>query len=110
MLSNPGGFSYRCAPARTPLQSARPSHPTEPMPDTASRPASAAVPDTPRSGTEWGADRSEEHTSELQSPDHLLCRPLLEKKKRNNAIDDIIRSMKQSASTNNMTTLLNTAN
>src|SRR5258708_25330525 len=25
--------------------------------------------------------RSEEHTSELQSPDHLLCRPLLEKKK-----------------------------
>src|SRR5258708_8149045 len=26
-------------------------------------------------------DRSEEHTSELQSPDHLLCRLLLEKKK-----------------------------
>src|SRR5207244_10019637 len=25
--------------------------------------------------------RSEEHTSELQSPDHLVCRPLLEKKK-----------------------------
>src|SRR5207244_8481749 len=24
--------------------------------------------------------RSEEHTSELQSPDHLVCRPLLEKK------------------------------
>src|SRR5207244_10905117 len=23
--------------------------------------------------------RSEEHTSELQSPDHLVCRPLLEK-------------------------------
>src|SRR5258708_13814971 len=29
----------------------------------------------------WG--RSEEHTSELQSPDHLVCRLLLEKK--NNA-------------------------
>src|SRR5258708_17929322 len=28
--------------------------------------------------------RSEEHTSELQSPDHLLCRLLLEKKKNNN--------------------------
>src|SRR5258708_11393959 len=30
-----------------------------------------------------GADahRSEEHTSELQSPDHLVCRLLLEKKK-----------------------------
>src|SRR5438552_11776842 len=26
------------------------------------------------------ADRSEEHTSELQSPDHLVCRLLLEKK------------------------------
>src|SRR5258708_9190522 len=29
------------------------------------------------------ADRSEEHTSELQSPDHLVCRLLLEKKKTN---------------------------
>src|SRR5207244_12159522 len=28
--------------------------------------------------------RSEEHTSELQSPDHLVCRLLLEKKKRKN--------------------------
>src|SRR5258708_29627349 len=27
------------------------------------------------------ARRSEEHTSELQSPDHLVCRLLLEKKK-----------------------------
>src|SRR5258708_22546023 len=31
----------------------------------------------------WAASdgRSEEHTSELQSPDHLVCRLLLEKKK-----------------------------
>src|SRR3990170_538647 len=29
----------------------------------------------------WSSDvRSEEHTSELQSPDHLVCRLLLEKK------------------------------
>src|SRR5258708_29674050 len=28
------------------------------------------------------APRSEEHTSELQSPDHLVCRLLLEKKKK----------------------------
>src|SRR5258708_30566175 len=28
-------------------------------------------------------ERSEEHTSELQSPDHLVCRLLLEKKKNN---------------------------
>src|SRR6202021_518913 len=27
--------------------------------------------------------RSEEHTSELQSPDHLVCRLLLDKKKNN---------------------------
>src|SRR5690348_17856167 len=29
-------------------------------------------------------NRSEEHTSELQSPVHLVCRLLLEKKKKNN--------------------------
>src|SRR5258708_9736049 len=29
----------------------------------------------------WHPGRSEEHTSELQSPDHLVCRLLLEKKK-----------------------------
>ena len=29
------------------------------------------------------ARRSEEHTSELQSPGHLVCRLLLEKKKNN---------------------------
>src|SRR5258708_22409199 len=29
--------------------------------------------------------RSEEHTSELQSPDHLVCRLLLEKKKKKQA-------------------------
>src|SRR2546426_9005400 len=34
--------------------------------------------------TAWscGADRSEEHTSELQSPCNLVCRLLLEKKKK----------------------------
>src|SRR5947208_10255828 len=30
--------------------------------------------------------RSEEHTSELQSPDHLVCRLLLEKKKKNKQV------------------------
>src|SRR5438552_5810307 len=33
-------------------------------------------------GTELRQARSEEHASELQSPDHLVCRLLLEKKKR----------------------------
>src|SRR5258708_8995999 len=32
------------------------------------------------------AGRSEEHTSELQSPDHLVCRLLLEKKKQEQTI------------------------
>src|SRR5258708_31002324 len=36
----------------------------------------------PRSSPAEGR-RSEEHTSELQSPDHLVCRLLLEKKKYN---------------------------
>src|SRR5207244_13212018 len=33
--------------------------------------------------TRYALGRSEEHTSELQSPDHLVCRLLLEKKKYN---------------------------
>src|SRR3712207_7213482 len=32
-------------------------------------------------------DRSEEHTSELQSRQYLVCRLLLEKKKKNRSID-----------------------
>src|SRR5258708_25767066 len=32
--------------------------------------------------------RSEEHTSELQSPDHLVCRLLLEKKKTKLKFDE----------------------
>src|SRR5947208_13355505 len=35
-----------------------------------------------RDQLEHGGLRSEEHTSELQSPDHLVCRLLLEKKKK----------------------------
>src|SRR5258708_11708556 len=35
-----------------------------------------------RAGRSHGLARSEEHTSELQSPDHLVCRLLLEKKKK----------------------------
>src|SRR5438876_3945613 len=32
--------------------------------------------------------RSEEHTSELQSPVHLVCRLLLEKKKKDSMLDE----------------------
>src|SRR5258708_25395375 len=36
------------------------------------------------------ASRSEEHTSELQSPDHLVCRLLLEKKKNHDMIEFVL--------------------
>src|SRR3989442_10741686 len=38
----------------------------------------------------WGDDRSEEHTSELQSRPHLVCRLLLEKKKKSHDQDSIV--------------------
>src|SRR5258707_6953454 len=37
---------------------------------------------TGRSGLQGASDRSEEHTSELQSRQYLVCRLLLEKKKK----------------------------
>src|SRR5947208_11454740 len=40
--------------------------------------------------------RSEEHTSELQSPDHLVCRLLLEKKKKKNTREAYIRCTNES--------------
>src|SRR2546422_4596169 len=39
-----------------------------------------------------GRTRSEEHTSELQSRLHLVCRLLLEKKKHQTILDDEYRS------------------
>src|SRR5690625_6192529 len=40
------------------------------------------VPATSRLDPRYAMDRSEEHTSELQSRGHLVCRPLLEKKNK----------------------------
>src|SRR5258708_26861700 len=45
------------------------------------RAASCASRAIPSCGGSRSGRRSEEHTSELQSPDHLVCRLLLEKKK-----------------------------
>src|SRR5258708_18999658 len=45
------------------------------------RSAWSATADRERPGVLLFSGRSEEHTSELQSPDHLVCRLLLEKKK-----------------------------
>src|SRR5258708_20295272 len=52
---------------------------------TATGPSPAAA---PRRRPGWCPSRSEEHTSELQSPDHLVCRLLLEKKKKNKKINE----------------------
>src|SRR5258708_11523476 len=49
--------------------------------------------------------RSEEHTSELQSPDHLVCRLLLEKKKKKKAIHTIKINEKQQAHEYNCSTV-----
>src|SRR5258708_26987942 len=42
--------------------------------------------------------RSEEHTSELQSPDHLVCRLLLEKKTISNKITNTSTEVPQAKS------------
>src|SRR5690348_17932788 len=51
---------------------------------TASRPSALAHQTAPSLSAQIpsGTIRSEEHTSELQSPVHLVCRLLLEKKKK----------------------------
>src|SRR5207244_13385947 len=62
--------------SRSSFSGKSPSRPT-PRASTAPRSARSAT-----SNTRWLSKRSEEHTSELQSPDHLVCRLLLEKKKK----------------------------
>src|SRR2546430_13510675 len=55
---------------------------TGPLP----RDRQAAPAASPAAGpSQAGLDRSEEHTSELQSQSNLVCRLLLEKKKRKNS-------------------------
>src|SRR5690348_18174509 len=44
-------------------------------------PTDSCVIRTPRPRSTTASSRSEEHTTELQSPVHLVCRLLLEKKK-----------------------------
>src|SRR5256885_6981891 len=48
------------------------------------RHASPLMPPAQRGSSTATGDRSEEHTSELQSPCNLVCRLLLEKKKKKN--------------------------
>src|SRR5258708_25498193 len=44
-------------------------------------PGASSFSPSSQQSSEGPRGRSEEHTSELQSPDHLVCRLLLEKKK-----------------------------
>src|SRR5947208_8017467 len=64
--SRPKVWAWR-SPARSAAQTKRPPACARRLPPTSSR---------------TGPLRSEEHTSELQSPDHLVCRLLLEKKNK----------------------------
>src|SRR3712207_9072348 len=66
--------------ARPPCQRARSSPPASERSSTSSSLRSGTGGSPPRSGR-----RSEEHTSELQSRQYLVCRLLLEKKKRNSS-------------------------
>src|SRR5258708_21977575 len=43
----------------------------------------------------FGSTRSEEHTSELQSPDHLVCRLLLEKKKKKERTEYVMKGVNE---------------
>src|SRR5690348_17824984 len=52
--------------------------------------------------------RSEEHTSELQSPVHLVCRLLLEKKKKNHKQQKMLKKKKTQAQNKIQTTNYNT--
>src|SRR5256885_3033791 len=53
-------------------------------------PASAAVRESPWSSNQF--NRSEEHTSELQSPCNLVCRLLLEKKKKSKRVQSSVKA------------------
>src|SRR5688572_32454221 len=69
-----------------------PRPPAPPVPAPAPAPAAGGSPAAvgsgaaPRPPAACGPSRSEEHTSELQSQSNLVCRLLLEKKKKKNKI------------------------
>src|SRR5207244_6594121 len=67
--------TYSCSEAACPNTAGYGAFPEPPCP------ARSAVPSSDGSGSGRCKARSEEHTSELQSPDHLVCRLLLETKK-----------------------------
>src|SRR3712207_8174511 len=81
-------FPYTTLFRSHPSHPGRPSHPDDPSdePDQPHRPGRPGQPDEPSepddSDQPSHPNRSEEHTSELQSRQYLVCRLLLEKKKQ----------------------------
>src|SRR5690348_18116852 len=75
---------FRSSPAMSPIpaKAAGPSTPPSknPRPPPCSPPRFTSA--SSRAAKMTSRSRSEEHTSELQSPVHLVCRLLLEKKKK----------------------------
>src|SRR5258708_21061636 len=67
------------SPIKVSTEAAFPASSTAPRP---LHPCDASVAPKRAAPSALVAVRSEEHTSELQSPDHLVCRLLLEKKKK----------------------------
>src|SRR5689334_23925016 len=78
-----GSCSARSATGTTEAATSAPSTLVDQRARAASRPPSGPPMSTHALCTTYHADRSEEHTSELQSQFHLVCRLLLEKKKKN---------------------------
>src|SRR5207244_11955823 len=70
-------FPYTTLFRSSPTAFVPPAPAAPPAPSWAATPPQTYVP-----APDPARARSEEHTSELQSPDHLVCRLLLEKKKK----------------------------
>src|SRR5258708_19756490 len=77
-------FSVKSTTSSTPIRSLAGSVRRGSWPQSLSAFEKCAKGSTPISRSGLSGSRSEEHTSELQSPDHLVCRLLLEKKNNNN--------------------------
>src|SRR5436305_7870459 len=76
---------FRSRPAPRRAAGARPPRPRR-APGPRDAAAARAAPPASRPAERAPARRSEEHTSELQSRPHLVCRLLLEKKKHSAAL------------------------
>src|SRR5690606_41315558 len=79
LFRSAGGHSWACA-ATTQLSASRPCSPIR---DNREWRTGITEPAVPEDQAGWCMVRSEEHTSELQSRENLVCRLLLEKKKKN---------------------------